>query len=203
MDDILILLLKMGAHRNPVKLSTIELGKLLNMSQQNASKRLQKLEEANYISRGKKIKLTKKAIEELKELHEILNAAFEEKYLCGQVTTGLGEGKYYMSLKGYVNQITKHLFKPYPGTLNLKVRDEDKWKRDLIMRDAIHIKGFKQGKRTFGDIYVYPCEIEGESGAIVMPIRTTHSKDIIELIAPFHIRSKMNKKDGDIIKVKI
>ena len=42
--------------------------------------------------------------------------------LNGTVVSGIGEGKYYMSLGPYKEQFNTHLgFEPYPGTLNIRL----------------------------------------------------------------------------------
>ena len=54
--------------------------------------------------------------------------------LTGRVKSGLGEGRYYMSQKGYRAQFAKRLgIDPYPGTLNLRLsraeRKEADWNK--------------------------------------------------------------------------
>ena len=42
-----------------------------------------------------------------------------------KIVSGMGEGAYYMSLKGYRNQFIEKLgYEPYPGTLNVKLVDQ-------------------------------------------------------------------------------
>ena len=49
--------------------------------------------------------------------------------LEGEVTSGLGKGKYYMSKQVYQEEFDDKLgFRPFPGTLNLKVDEEERKK---------------------------------------------------------------------------
>ena len=53
--------------------------------------------------------------------------------LEGEVISGLYEGAYYISKNGYRTQIIEKLgFDPYPGTLNLKLKDEEIEQRKRI-----------------------------------------------------------------------
>ncbi len=208
MDDILILLLKKGAHKTPIRLSTTQLGSELGMSQQNASRRLQELEKEGRIERKDgKVRLGPKAISLLSELAIIMKNAFWQETLSirGTIVSGLGEGKYYLLLQRYRKQVKEKLgFDPYPGTLNIKLDETELWKREyFIQNDPIMIDGFKDGERTYGDLFAYPCKIEGSDVpcALIIPLRTHHPQSIIEIIAPDNLKEKFRKKDGDQLAV--
>jgi riboflavin kinase len=205
MDEILILLLKLNAHISPVKISTTEIGNELQMSQQNASKRLQILENDGLIERKGGIKLTGKAIGELSAVYTIMKKALDHQKMeiNGSVTKGLGEGGYYISMPGYKKQIIQMLgFEPYPGTLNVKLDENEIWKREyLVQQEPIIVPGFKEGTRTFGDFFAYKCKIEQEECYIIVPIRTHHGPSVIEIISPISLREKFNLKDNDPVKV--
>jgi CTP-dependent riboflavin kinase len=80
MDEILLLLLRQGAHKKPVKLTTAEVGSGADLSQQSASRRLLLLEEEGLIARGADgIALTKKAYEAIAKEYATLKSVFEEK----------------------------------------------------------------------------------------------------------------------------
>jgi len=205
MDEVLLLLLKLGAHRKPVRLTTTELGRGTKMSQQNASRRLKTLEGLGYLERSAKgIQLTKKAYEELASEYALLRQIFESKLeIKGTVVGGIGEGRYYMSRDKYTKQIKDKLhFDPYPGTLNIRLKTDEKWKKDqLLSAEPIVISGFRGDERTYGDIYAYPCSIKGHKCAIIMPLRTSHGPDTLEIICGFEMRKKLRKKDGDELTV--
>lgn len=202
MDKILLLLLRLGAQRNPVRITTSGLGTETGMSQQNASRKLVLLEKKGYLERKEgTIRISKKGLDEIAEEYSILKKAFDSRMeIRGTITEGLGEGKYYMSLKGYREGILKRLgFEPYPGTLNVII---DKWDRSQILaNEPVVISGFTNKDRTYGDIFAFPCKIEGEEGAVIVPLRTSHGPEILEIISRFGIKKKFGKKNGDSIMV--
>lgn len=121
--------------------------------------------------------------------------------LNGTIVRGLGEGTYFMAMQHYQREIKRKLgFKSYPGTLNLKV---GKKQTELLKNiNPIKISGFKSGNKTFGGADCYKAKIENIKGAIIIPHLTKH-KDIIEFIAPVHIKSGLKLKDGDKIKIEL
>ena len=122
--------------------------------------------------------------------------------LEGIVVTGLGEGAYFMSMPHYKNEIKKKLgFDAFPGTLNIK---NDKENIDPFKKiNPIRITGFKKNNKTFGGVSCYKAKINNIDGAIIIPDINKHKEDIIEFVAPIHIKSKLNIKDGDKIKIEL
>ena len=119
----------------------------------------------------------------------------------GTIVRGLGEGAYFMSMHHYQKEIQKKLgFKAYPGTLNLKI--SKKQKNLLKKLVPIKIDGFKKDDKTFGGADCYKSKINDVNGSIIVPHLTKH-KDIIEFIAPVHLKSGLKLKDGDKIKVEL
>ena len=208
MDEILLLLLRRGAHARPVALTTTELGGLAGMSQQNASRKLTELEQDGFIERSKEgLLLTRKAVDTLADAYSAMKTAFEgERFgIEGVISKGLGEGGYYVSLPGYRKQIVEKLgFDPYPGTLNVKIPESERWKRQRMMqKDPITISGFKDKERTYGDIFAYRCTVDGHGCAVIIPLRTHHGPDVLELLCPFNAKKKLGKGEGDPIRVVI
>lgn len=206
MDEMLLLLLRHGAHLRPVRITSSELGSQLGMSQQNASRRLLELERSGQVERTEGgVMLTKKGHGELAGLYSAMKAAFEGGKIEfeGTVVSGLGEGKYYLSLQGYRKQIAEKLgFAPYAGTLNIQLEEADLWKKQHILGlDPVIIKGFKDAKRTYGDLFAYRCSVEGLECAVLVPLRTNHGPDVLEIIAPWGLKRKLKKKDGSRIRV--
>ena len=124
-------LLSKGARHNFVQITTSSLGKSIKKSQQAASMHILELENGGFIDRlmtGRKlsVKITQKGYSELVELHSVLgfslNSSPPHIELSGSVISGLGEGAYYMSLKGYTKQFKVKIgYIPFPGTLNIKL----------------------------------------------------------------------------------
>ncbi len=206
MDDILILLLRKGAKSRPVRMTTSEIGAGTGMSQQNASRRLAEMESEGYIERGKEgVMISPKGVQELAGIYSSLRQAFEGERLemRGKIAKGSGEGKYYLSLSGYRKQIKEKLgFDPFPGTLNVMVDEKSMPARQQLRRmEPFVISGFKDGERTYGDLFAYKCRLENLDCAIVIPLRTHHGADVIEVICAQDIKKTLGKKDGEYVKV--
>ncbi|MEK6956489.1 MAG: riboflavin kinase, partial [Thermoproteota archaeon] len=106
-------LLSKGAKHNFVPITTSSLGKSINKSQQAASKHLLELEQDGFIERilrgrNVSVKITAKGYSEMVKLSSVLRASLESApsyvELKGTLVSGMGEGAYYMSLKGYTKQ---------------------------------------------------------------------------------------------------
>ncbi|XRO75799.1 CTP-dependent riboflavin kinase [Methanocaldococcus sp. 28A] len=122
----------------------------------------------------------------------------------GRVVPGRGEGRYFLSLLPYKEAFKNILgFEPYEGTLNLKLNKEF----DINKFEYIETEDFEfDGKKYFG-VKILPIKIlinnKEIDGAIVLPKKTYHSSDIIEIVAPIKLREQYNLKDGDVIKILI
>ena len=119
----------------------------------------------------------------------------------GTVSTGFGEGAYFMSMPHYKNEIKKKLgFDAYPGTLNLKVESNQ---INLLKKNKpIKIDGIKKNNRIFGQVDCYRAKINNMGGSIIIPHLTKH-KNIIEFIAPVHLKTELRLKNGDKIKIEL
>ena len=211
----LLELLAQGAKDRPVYNTTTSLARKLGKSQQLASKHLDAMEREGLIERIRSngkiyVRLTKKGVAATASLYSTLGRVFgeEEKMsVKGIVFSGLGEGAYYVSLKGYRRQFVSKLgFEPYPGTLNLKLESavDRKIRGDLSIRDGIHIEGFHDGKRTYGGAKCFKAEVNGEEKAAVLIIeRTSHDDSVMELISPTNLRRKFGLKDGSSVSITI
>ena len=124
------------------------------------------------------------------------------KVISGIVAAGLGEGTYFMSMQHYRKEIKKKLgFDAYPGTSNVKAaKKQIDSLKNLV---AIKIEGFKTDNKAFGGASCYRAKIKGVNGSIIMPEINKHKKDIIEFIAPVHVKSELKIKNGDKIKVEL
>lgn len=125
-----------------------------------------------------------------------------EQFMEGIVISGLGEGAFFMSMNHYKKEIKKRLgFDAYQGTLNIKASKEKIVA--LKKSNSIKIAGFKKGEKTFGGVSCYKAGIVDIDGALIMPDINKHKDDVIEFIAPVNVKSKLNIKDGDKIKVEL
>jgi riboflavin kinase, archaea type len=186
--------------------TTIKIAKDLDLSQQSVSRKLILLEQEGYIKRlisisGVDIQLTKKAITHLKEKYKMLKFLFGKQIsLKGTVEDGLGEGKFYMSVANYKRQFKQHFgFKPFEGTLNLRV-DSSKVQQfvEQYKDKEVLIKGFKTPERTYGDVRAYPVSLcDKVCTVLILPDRTLHANDVVEVVSDVHLRTKLEVGTGD------
>ena len=205
--------MKLGASKTPIRISTTQLSEEIGGSQQSASRHLQVLEKEGLIERtistdGSKITVTPAGLAELDLVLQELKWHLEGKeietiILEGEVVSGLFQGAYYISKEGYQRQIKHKLgFEAFPGTLNVKIKEEEYNKRQKLERGpSIRLEGFKDEERAFGAARVYPCIINDEEGALIVAERSSHDYSIMEIISPHYLRRKMELADGDKIKV--
>jgi len=200
----------LGGINNYVAISSRELGDALEMSQQSASKRILELLDEKYLirdlgARKQRIKITDKGVEELRREYNEYRRIFEltdHVTLRGKVVTGMGEGGYYITQKPYMDQFQGKLdFRPYEGTLNVKVAKEDLGKLEVIRSMPGHvIDGFEKDGRTFGKVTAYKAKIHNIDCAIVIPSRS-HYDDTLELVCKYHLRRTLSINDGDEVEV--
>ncbi len=208
MDNILLLieLAKIITPFRPGFATTLEISKRSGLSQQSVSRKLRELEDLGLISRkatpeGIEIRFTNDGISELMSLNATLSSILAQKdSISGKLVSGLGQGRYYVSK--YSDAIKKVSgFLPYKGTLNLKV-DQDSLRHFLHMRKKHKIAGFKEKDRSYGSILIYDVKIFSDDGAIIVPERTSHQGDIVEIISPVYLRGRYSLKDNDEVIIR-
>ncbi|MFX1303848.1 MAG: DUF120 domain-containing protein [Promethearchaeota archaeon] len=205
--------------RKAIHISSIEFGKILNLSQQTASRRINQLEEIGWIQRkivGKEqiIRITKKGADVMLTMYKDLKQILEDILIVGEVTEGMGEGGYYVRIKEYYEQFIAKLGlgKPYYGTLNLQFSDLNKelLEENLKNRIPVRITGFEKEEvgRTYGSVDCYRCIVsrlddqdKKVNAAILKIKRTHHKKNIVEILAAPYLRDELNLKDGDRIRI--
>ncbi len=202
----------LGAVDDYIAVSSRELGSTLEMSQQSASKRILELLDEKYIvralgARRQRIKITPKGVEELKKEYNEYRRIFElsdHVTVHGAVTSGMGEGGYYICQEGYMRQFESLLgFTPFQGTLNVTLDPEDVSKLDVVRSTSgVLVEGFTHDGRSFGNVIAYKAKIRNIDCAIVVPERS-HYVDTIEIICQFHLRRPLSLEDGDHVDVRI
>ncbi|RLE82800.1 MAG: riboflavin kinase [Thermoprotei archaeon] len=213
---LLYVLIREGALKKAINISTRTLGKKLSVSPQSVSRKLIELENEGLIerrvtNRGQVIALTHKGIElvysfysELKKLIEPITGALI--ILKGRVFRGLGEGAFYVSIPEYRRQFVEKLgFDPYPGTLNIRLDPSSLPQRRLLdIVKCIEIKPFSNRLRSYGGAKVFHAIINDKvRGAIVIPERTHYGPDVIEIIAPVELRKILNLREGSWVVIKV
>ena len=209
-------LLSKGAKYNYISITTSSLGKNIQKSQQAASKHLLELEQNKFIERiinGRNIsvKITSKGFSEMVKLSSILQKSLDSSpsyvELKGTLVSGMGEGAYYMGLKGYTKQFQSKIgYVPFPGTLN--VRLDQKIHQESIKQfetlNGVKIKSFSDGKRTYGWVKCFNVKLNNSMNCeLIILERTHHDDSIIELISKSCLRKTGKLKDGSKVLINI
>ncbi|MDA4124962.1 MAG: CTP-dependent riboflavin kinase [Thaumarchaeota archaeon] len=207
-------LLRLKAAHSYIKLSSFDLGKRLDISQQAASKRLADLERDGFIERlhsgrGFSVRLTDSGLHEVRSFYGELRSAFEDQKkdltFTGTVFNGLREGGYYVSMKGYSSHFQSMLgFRPFPGTLNLRLSSpvQIEQRRQLESLQGVEIPGFEDKDRTYGPVKCFRAEIEGRIPGAVLAIERTHyDSSVLEVISPLDLRKTLKLDEGDECEV--
>jgi len=208
----------------------------LDASNQTASRRLQRLEDAGLLERevlgdGQRVRLTDEGERALRREYEQYRRVFEREErvtLAGTVTSGMGEGRHYISLSGYMEQFREKLgYEPFAGTLNIDL-DEAGVERRARMdaMDPVRIEGWEDEERTYGPAFCWPAAIaareaaasdgangdDGQPGGdgrryegahVIAPERTHHGADQLEVIAPDKLRDALDLEDGSEVSVDV
>ncbi len=202
----------LGAIKNKIEISSLDLGKQLDISQQTASRYLLDLDKKSFISRELGIKkqliqitdsgenYLQKEFLEYQQIFELTDRVIFK----GKIVSGLGEGRYYTEQEGYVKQFKEKLkFIPYPGTLNVEIEHVEKNKLKFLRKNpGIDVGEFETNDRSFGGVHCFKAEINGVKGAIVLPARG-HYSNVLEFISPEFLRKKLSLKDDDTVDVVI
>ncbi|MFB6111565.1 MAG: DUF120 domain-containing protein [Halobacteriaceae archaeon] len=207
-----------GGLRSETNVSCAALGDRLDVSTQTASRRLRTLERAGYVTRdqsgdGQWVTITEAGERALEAEYEAYRRIFEsdpDTVLVGSVTSGMGEGRHYISLPGYMEQFaTKLGYEPFPGTLNVSLSAESQRRRSALAgRSGIRITEWEDDDRTYGAATCYPAAISGGTGSyegahVIVPDRTHHDEDQIEIIAPDRLRDVLDLTDGSEVEVRV
>ncbi len=211
-----------GGFAGETKLSCSWLADELDVSNQTASRRLRALSDAGLIERdtvsdGQWVRITDDGRRALREEYETYRQVFEEPEtiaLEGSVTSGMGEGRHYISLPGYMEQFETRLgYSPFPGTLNLDLTSPSvRARAGLTAFEPITIEGWEGEDRTYGPAFCYPATLETEEAGdteryetahVITPERTHHDEDQLEVIAPEKLRDELDLTDGDRLTVHV
>ena len=209
-------LLSKGARYNFVQITTTELGKSIKKSQQSASKHILELEDGGFIDRlmtGRQlsVKITQKGYSELVKLHSVLGSSLNLSpshiELNGSVISGLGEGAYYMSLKGYTKQFKAKIgYVPFPGTLNIKLNQLQTTQiiQQLDEIDNMTLDPFSDGKRTYGWVKCFHAILNDSIKCELIRLeRTHHDSSVIELISKNNLRKTARLKTDSKVTLQI
>lgn len=212
----------LGGLDGPVTVTCATLAERLDASSQTASRRLQRLEETGTVDRellgdGQRVTVTDAGERTLRSVYEQYRQIFERETtvaLHGTVTSGMGEGRHYISLSGYMKQFSDRLgYEPFPGTLNVELDQESVEARARMdTLDPVRIDGWEDDDRTYGPAFCWPATaVVSRSGAtetyepahVIAPERTHHGADQLEVIAPEKLRETLDIDDDTEVTVRV
>ena len=121
--------------------------------------------------------------------------------LAGRVFSGQGEGKKYVALSWVKQQIKEKLgFNPYPGTLNLRLDEENVKCRVLLERSAelrlCHSEGYCTG-------LLFKASLDGVACGLVIPQVESYPENVLEVVASVNLKQELQLRDGDLVTVAV
>ena len=124
----------------------------------------------------------------------------KERILSGTIVTGLGEAVNFTQIDWVQDQCEEKFgFRPYPGTLNLKVDGDqfDQWQE--LRRESGTL--VKPPSADFCDSKGFPVRIGSVRGAVIFPMVDGYPNDVIEIMAPVHLKETQGWDDGERVDV--
>lgn len=123
--------------------------------------------------------------------------------ISGEVQTGAKKAQKFLSLKPYKDRIEEKTdFRPFPGTLNLRV-DKEKHRELKKGREAERIEGFNYEGEDYGGLELYSIKIEGLNAALLDIDRADHGEEVAEIIAEEKLRAELGLEDGDRVEIHV
>jgi CTP-dependent riboflavin kinase len=124
--------------------------------------------------------------------------------ITGKVVTGTQQAAFFTQL-GWVKEqcLNKLGFEPYPGTLNLKITPDQMLVSECVRQSAV-LK-LVPPDDDYCPALIFPGVMGEMDVAIVIPHESArvHELDILEVIAPVHLRKSLALQDGDSIIISI
>ena len=122
--------------------------------------------------------------------------------ITGVITSGAGQGAYFTQVDWVLRQCAEKLgFIPFPGTLNVTIRDRDL--PDLQRLLAAAEISLVPTDPAFCAAPVQPVTVRGIPAAVVLPSEEVriHADNTIEILSPCHLKRTFGLRDGDPIVV--
>ncbi len=121
----------------------------------------------------------------------------------GRVFSGLGKGAYYVGHPEYQRRFGRALeYRPYPGTLNVRLEDADSKRRmgRLRSKKGVKIDSFTIAGEGFSALTCFDGKLGGERVTLLIIDVTHYNESVVELISPTFLRGKFGLRDGDLVE---
>lgn len=122
--------------------------------------------------------------------------------ISGVIQSGAGKGAFFTQVDWVVEQCIKKLgYKPFPGTLNVSVNEEDMAK--LYRLSVAPDFELVPDDPAFCAAQVKKIELNGISAAVVIPSEDVriHAKRILEVISSCSLKETLGLSDGDPVSL--
>jgi riboflavin kinase len=118
----------------------------------------------------------------------------------GKVFSGMGKGRYYVGHPEYQKRFEESLgYRPFPGTLNVKLQDDSavaSLKR-LRSLEGVKMESFVSNGESFSALNCFDGTMDGQRVTLLFIDVTYYNESVAELISPVFLREKFGLKDGD------
>lgn len=122
--------------------------------------------------------------------------------ISGEVFSGLKEAQDYLSFESYQKRIKQAAgFRPFPGTLNLRVNANDLGELKEGVNSE-YIEEFEYKNNNCSALDVYPVTIADKDAAYIDVKITDYNDNVMEVVAPVNLRSEFGLSDGDKVEIK-
>jgi len=118
-----------------------------------------------------------------------------------RVAAGLKVAGGFFELDWVKQQISGKLgFVPFPGTLNLVLSPTEGPKLQRLIMENAPIALEPPINSGFCRAVCYPVSLENsEESAVILPLVDNYPATKLEIMAPFHIKSKLKLHEGDLV----
>jgi riboflavin kinase len=203
----------LGGIDSEIDVKTSELARRMGCAQQTASRMVLNLMSLGLIERGPKAKgytlrLTQDGVDLLfKEYLDYIRIfeVREKLVFWGMVSSGFGEGHYFVQRKGYQDQIeAKFGIVPYPGTLNIQVALKERPKLRLLdVLPCDYLEGFQEQDRSYGRVKCFRATLNNTIDCILVRPEVGGHADVVELIADEGLRESQELDDGMWVSIEV
>lgn len=124
----------------------------------------------------------------------------------GTVFSGMGKGKYYVGHPEYQRRFETALgYRPYPGTLNVKLADRAVIEelRRLRFSGGVKVPSFNINGEDFSSLACFDGKLKNERITLLFIDITQYNETVAELISPAYLRGKFGIRDGDEVTFEV
>lgn len=120
----------------------------------------------------------------------------------GRVASGVGEGQYFSNLDWVHRQLQAGFgFVPAPGTFNVRIDEADGPRLEELQRyPGLAIV---PPDPAFCAAKCFRVRIGAFPGALVIPLVANYRRNVLEILAPVHLRTALGVADGEFVEVQV